>query len=259
MADKASILIVDDNVNLCKTLSLVLKRKGYVITISSNGLDAIERIKKEPFDMVLMDIKMPLLNGVETYRKIKKIRPDTVVLMMTAYAVDKLVQEALQEGVYGIVYKPLDIEKVISIIKKAKNSKQGALILVVDDDPETCILLKDILNAKNYTVGIACNGEKAITLVQKNAYDIIFIDLKLPTINGLETYLRIKKIKPEIVAIIMTAYCEEMTELVNSAIENNAYTCLYKPLDIEKLLNLVDEIMKKKHLRKKRRKITIKR
>ncbi len=246
MDDKASVLIVDDNVNLCKTLSLVLKRKGYVTTTSTNGLDAIERIKKEPFDMILMDIKMPLLNGVETYRMIKKIRPDTVVLMMTAYAVDKLVQEALQEGAYGIVYKPLDIEKVISIIKKAKNSKQGALILVVDDDPETCTVLKDILNTKNYIVGTAYNGEKAIKLVQKNGYDIIFIDLKLPTINGLETYLRIKKIKPEIVAIIMTAYREEMTELVNSAIENDAYTCLYKPLDIEKLLNLVDEIMKKK-------------
>ncbi len=220
---------------------------GYVTTTATDGLDAIERVKKEHFDMIIMDIKMPLMNGVETYRMIKKIRPDTVVLMMTAYAVDKLVQEALEEGAYGIVYKPLDIEKVVSIIKKAKNTKKGALILVVDDDPETCTTLKDILIVKNYTVGIAHNGDEAITKVQKNTYDIIFIDMKLPTINGLETYLRIKKVSPEIVAIIMTAYREEMTELVNSAIENDAYTCLYKPLDIEKLLNLVDEIMKKKH------------
>jgi len=77
-------------------------------------------------------------------------------------------------------------------------------------------------------------------------YDIIFIDMRLPTINGLETYLTIRHIDPRAVVIIMTAYRQETVELVNQALRNHAYSCLYKPFDIEELLRLVDEIWKRK-------------
>ena len=65
-----------------------------------------------------MDIKMPVMDGVETFKKIKKIRSDAVVMIMTAYSVDDLVQEVMQEGVYDIIYKPLDINKVVGIIEE---------------------------------------------------------------------------------------------------------------------------------------------
>jgi DNA-binding NtrC family response regulator len=66
--------------------------------------------------------------------------------------------------------------------------------------------------------------------------------MKLPTINGLETYLAIREINPQAVAIMMTAYRQEMVDLVEAALQNHAYTCLYKPLAMEELLRLVDEI-----------------
>ena len=246
MEEKGSVLIVDDNVSLCRTLSFVLRRKGYATTISNDGPEAIERVRERSFDMILMDIKMPLINGVETYRKIKEIRPEATVLMMTAYSVEKLVKEALEEGAHGIVYKPLDIDKVVSIIEEAMKAGHGALILVVDDDPETCTTLRDILIEKNYQVGIAHTGEEAITMAQQRAYDIIFIDMKLPTINGLETYLAIKEVNPEAIAIMMTAYRQEMDDLVKEALDSHAYACLYKPLDIEEMLRLIDEITERK-------------
>jgi DNA-binding NtrC family response regulator len=120
MEKKASILIVDDDISLCKTMTLILGRKGYVVTTAQDGLEAIERVKERPFDMTFVDIKMPLMNGVETYRRIKKIRPEAVVMMMTAYAVEDLVQKALQEGAYGITYKPLDIERVVTLIERVR-------------------------------------------------------------------------------------------------------------------------------------------
>jgi len=124
MEQKASILIVDDNVSLCRTLSLVLGRQGYAVNTAKDGLEALDRVKENPFDMIFMDIKMPLMDGVETYRRIKKIRPEAVVMMMTAYAVEDLVQQALEEGAYGIVYNPLDIGKVVSVIKEAKETRE---------------------------------------------------------------------------------------------------------------------------------------
>ena len=165
---------------------------------------------------------------------------------MTAYVVEDLVQQALEEGAYGIVYKPLDIERMVTVIEEAKEAKEGALVLVVDDDPGTCITLRNILTRKSYEVGIAYTGEEAIAMAREKAQDIIFIDMKLPTINGLETYLAIREINPEVVAIMMTGYRQEMAELVEVALQNHAYTCLYKPLEMEDLLRLVEEIVKRK-------------
>ena len=142
MEKKASILIVDDNISLCKTMSFILDHKGYAVTTAKAGPEAIARVNESPFDMIFMDIKMPLMDGVETYRRIKKIMPEAVVVMMTAYAVEDLVEAALNEGAYGVIYKPLDIEKVIVLIKVAKENKEGTPILVVDDDEGTCTTIK---------------------------------------------------------------------------------------------------------------------
>lgn len=246
MENKGNILLVDDNISQCKTMAFILQRKGFKVTIAQDGPQAISLVEKSPYDIIFMDIKMPIMNGVEAYKRIKKIRPEAKVMMMTAYAVEDLVQEALQEGAYGIIYKPLDIDKVLGVIEKAKEDKQGALILVVDDDPATCTTLKNILIKKGFSVGTAHTGEEAIKETEKKKFDIIFIDMKLPTLNGLETYLAIKKISPGTVAVMMTAYRQEMSELVEQAIQNNAYTCLYKPLDMSTMLGLISEILARK-------------
>ena len=222
MARKTNILIVDDNANQRKTMSLILRHKGYAVATANDGPEAIERVRQSPFDMIFMDIKMPVMNGVDTYRRIKEIRPEAVVMMMTAYAVEDLVQQALEEGAYGIVYKPLDIEWAITIVEEAKQTQTGAFILVVDDDPGTCITLRNVLARKGHEVGIARSGEEAIAIAQQKAYDIIFIDMKLPVLNGLETYLAIREINPKAVAIMMTAYRQEMASLVEEAVRNCA-------------------------------------
>ena len=117
---------------------------------------------------------------------------------------------------------------------------------MVDDDESTCVTLKNILTRKGYETGIAHTGEEALRMAKKKKYRVIFIDMKLPTINGLETYLAIKKVSPETVAIMITAYRQEMDELVEThAIKNDAYTCIYKPFDIEVLLKMVDEIVQR--------------
>lgn len=243
---RPSILIVDDDVSMARTTAMILERKGWAVTTAHNGPEAIEIVRTQPFNVILMDIRMPLMDGVETVRRIKRVRPDAVVIMMTAYAVEDLVQQALEEGAYGILYKPLDIDRVMSLIEEARTVDQGALILVVDDDPATCTTLKNILVRKGYQVGTAHTGEDAIAAAHARAYDVIFIDMKLPTINGLETYLAIREVSPTMVAILITAYRQEMDELVEQALQNHAYTCLYKPIDIDELLQLLEEIWERK-------------
>ncbi len=245
MEDKASILIVDDNVSLVRTMSFVLKRKGFTVVTAKDGLEAIEKVREMPFDIILLDIRMPIMDGVETHRRIKKIRPEAVVVMMTAYSVEDMVREALQDGAYGVIYKPVDIDKVIALIEESRKAKEESLIMVVDDDTAICSTLKNILVSRGYRVGVAHSGEEAIDMAQEKAYDIAIIDMKLPAINGLETYLAIKQINPGLIAIMMTAYRQEMADLVEESLRNNAYTCLYKPFEIEDLLKLVNAIKEK--------------
>lgn len=90
MEETASIPLVDDNISLSKTMYFILKLKGYSVLTASNGMEAIKTVKKRPFDIIFIDINMPFMNGVETYKKIKEIRPKAVVIMMTAYVGDNL-------------------------------------------------------------------------------------------------------------------------------------------------------------------------
>jgi DNA-binding NtrC family response regulator len=248
MIEKTGILLVDDNISLCTTLSFILKRKGYEVAIANNGMLAIEKIRENPFDIILMDIKMPVLNGVETYKQIKKIHHEALVIMMTAYTTDDLIQKALDEGVFRIIYKPLDTEKIINIIAEAANAKKNALVLIVDDDPGTCLTLKNILTKKGYQTHFVMTGEEAIKVLKESVFDIILIDLKLPTINGLETYLAIREISKEVEVIMMTGFFEETEFLVKAALNNHAYTCLYKPIDIDILYQSIKDICTKKML-----------
>jgi len=162
---------------------------------------------------------------------------------MTAYSLKELVKEALEGGAFDIIYKSLDIKKIVGIIEKAK---KDSLVLIVDDDHQTCETLKDILEKKNYKIAIAYNGEEATRIVEKNEIDIAIIDVKLPVLNGLETYLKIKNINPEITAIMITGYRQTTNELVKEVMEKSAYTCLYKPLDMDKLITMLNGITKGK-------------
>jgi len=246
MDDKANILIVDDDMGMCETLCDIMEDKGYHTAIALSGHEAVQKAKEAAFDVILMDIKMPRMNGVETFKEIKKMHPETAVVMMTAYAVEDLIREAVHEGAYGVLYKPLDMERTIGLIEGVRG---GGLILVVDDDPNTCATLKDILEARGYQVGTALSGEEAIEIERENKYDLIFTDIKLPTMNGLQTYLAVREINPQVVAVMMTAYRLETSDLVEEALKKDAYACLYKPFDVEEVIQLVDEICRRKRQR----------
>ncbi|MDO8568527.1 MAG: response regulator [Dehalococcoidales bacterium] len=239
---KSNIMVVDDLRSIRLTLGGILEDKGHNVVTVEDGYQAIEAVKQTHFDAIFMDIKMPGINGVQTFREIKKIDPAAAVIMMTAYSVEDLVKEALEEGAYTIVYKPFDIEKIISIIGELLQEK--ILILVVDDQFGDRQTLKLILEDKGYRVAAAADGAEAIKMVKEGHYDIIFLDIRLPDMNGVETFEQVKAIDPKAVVIMMTGYTRE--ELVERAISNGAYTCINKPFDMERVIALVEGIAAEK-------------
>jgi DNA-binding response OmpR family regulator len=121
--------------------------------------------------------------------------------------------------------------------------QRGGRVLVVDDDPDLCTNLSDILGQKNYRVKVARDGEAAIEMAGKNKFDIILLDLKLPTLNSLETYLAIRDIRPDVVVILITGYPKEMADITMEILEKNACICLEKPFNMDNLLKLLEEVL----------------
>ena len=243
MTEPTRIMIVDDDVNFADTTADLLNERGFDCIGVHSGHEAIHKVREMVFDVILLDVRMPVMNGIETYKEIKKINPDVVIIFVTAYRMDELAKDALKEGKYGLVYKPIDINKIIKVIERSK--KGGALIMIVDDDRNTCETFKNNLEEHGYIVTTALNGDDAITIAKERPHEIIFIDVKLPPLNGLVTYLDMKKINPDVVAVMITGYREEMEEIVTTAIDHGAYGCLYKPFGVDEVIDIVEKITNK--------------
>jgi len=235
------ILIVDDQRSMRMTLAGVIEDQGYAVTEAEDGYQAIELVTSAHFDLVLMDIKMPGINGVQTFREIKKISPESVVVMMTGFAVEDLVAAALEEGAFSVIYKPFDVEGVIKLVDSVLES---LLILVVDDYSSDRDTLTAILTDKGYKVAEAVDGLDAIQMVQHRRYDIILIDIKLPGKDGIATFKEIRAIRPDARAIFITGF--ELDETVRQALETDALPIAYKLFNVERILTLIKDLTTEK-------------
>jgi DNA-binding NtrC family response regulator len=242
MTDATTILVVDDNEDLLATFSMILKRRGFYVETAENGATAVDKFKEHHYDVTLMDIVMPEMNGVEAFRIIKEMQPGATVILMTAYSEEELIQIARDEGAHRIVHKPIRIDQLIELIKEAATCQP---ILIVDDDADICQTLARALELQGYQVLAAGSGEEAILIAQEKTCQIAFIDVKLPNIDGLETFLRLKEINPGILTVMMTGFRNEVKDALDKAQAASAITCLYKPFDPSEVAELVSKIGKK--------------
>jgi DNA-binding NtrC family response regulator len=240
MKKRPTILLTDDNKEFTLNLSDILDLKGYNVLKANDGFEALDIIKTSTVDLILMDIKMPVMNGVDTYKKIKTIDPIVPVIMLTAYALEELIQESLQEGAFACLKKPLDFNELFATIEQAIHN--GSMILVADDDENLCQTLKDILSQKGYRVSVALDSTSAIEKVKTCAFDIMLLDMKLPPLNGLEVYLEIRQFCSSMVVVIITGFLTEIEKMVEMTRKAGAYAFLEKPIDINTLLSLLEQI-----------------
>ena len=119
MKEKPRILVVDDEESIRMMLRAVLEEEGYEIIEAADGPEAVKAVEQNPLDLILLDIRMTTMDGIETLTEIRKISPFVPVLMMTAYATVKTAVEALKAGAFEYLAKPLDIEELKILVQKA--------------------------------------------------------------------------------------------------------------------------------------------
>ncbi len=117
MQYKASVLFVD-NIGLGRSISFILRRKGYIAISTSDTFEATKICEERAFDIVFIDAN-ELAHSFEALKRIKRVRPE-IRVVMTAHESDSLAQEALKEGADGIIYKPLDLRRIIGLIENAQ-------------------------------------------------------------------------------------------------------------------------------------------
>ena len=113
-----TILVVDDDMALRETLEEILTDDGRDVATAEDGFDALDQIKRAPFSLIFMDIQMPGINGVEAFLGIKAVQPDCVVVMMTGFAVEELIKQAVSEGAHAVLRKPLDLQQLLEIVEQ---------------------------------------------------------------------------------------------------------------------------------------------
>ena len=238
MSERLRILVVDDDRRMAKTLVDILRVKGYEAEAAHSGPEAIEKVEKGHFGCVLTDIKMPGISGVELYRAIKTVRPDLPVVLMTAYSTDRLVKEGLEEGAIAALTKPLNINALLSFFSSLCRERS---IVIVDDDHEFCKTLGDILRARGFAVAQVTDPHGVVERLREDG-QVVLLDMKLNDVGGLEVLQEIQEQHPSLPVILVTGYREEMVKAIETALKIGAYTCIYKPFEIEELLELLTQI-----------------
>lgn len=116
-----NILIVDDEISLAKVLSDALLKNNYKVKVITDGLSAIEEIKSYDYDVVLLDIRLPGVNGIELLKIIRNIRPDTAVIVVSAYSTVELAVEAMKLGATDFMQKPFLVDELLFRLEKIQS------------------------------------------------------------------------------------------------------------------------------------------
>jgi len=140
----ARVLLVDDELDFLEVMEERLKNRGMEVTTSSNAEDALKQVASEPFDAVILDLKMPGIDGLETLNLIKEQRPEVQVILLTGHATVEKGVEAIKRGAMEFVEKPADLEFLTEKIESAREKK----MLIVEKTNEARIM--EILKHHGY-------------------------------------------------------------------------------------------------------------
>lgn len=123
MANPVQVLVIEDEAGMRELLQKVLVRQGYAVREVASGREALKLLEGETYDLVLTDVVMPEIDGMEVLRFVKKVRPDTMVVMMTAFGTIDSAVQAMKEGAYHYISKPFKMEEILVVMEKALEEK----------------------------------------------------------------------------------------------------------------------------------------
>jgi len=232
-------LVVDDEADTCRNLSDILTDLGFNVDVAHDGLAALELVRQKPYDVALLDLRMPGMDGLTLYREIKKLRADTVAIVVTAYAGGDTTAEALAAGAWKVVAKPVDFATLLTLVDRAVGQP---LVMVIDDDPDLCANLWDLLRERGFRVCLAHDECQAAAHLRDREFKVVLIDMKLPDGNGATVFKMVRQTNPQARTVCITGHRSETEQMVNRVLAEGADAICYKPFDIPRLLHTLEAL-----------------
>jgi DNA-binding NtrC family response regulator len=233
-------LIVDDDKFMVKTLGDILELQGWYVETAYSGAAAVELASTRPFDVVLMDIKMPGMDGVAALQAIKEVRKDLRVILMTAYAAQDRLVEAERAGVLRILSKPVDIGTLLPLLASAVRARRQ--VLLVDHDAAFLRTLSEVLQLQGFQTVVAEDLAHAQQLMAENMPRAVLLHLHLGSVPVREAVSAVHAVSPEMALIVYSGRpdaAEEVQEVIPSG-WIHAY--LQKPFAVEEVTGVLNGI-----------------
>lgn len=235
------LLVVDDEADTCANLSDILTDLGYRVDVAYDGPSALELVKQHTYDVALLDLKMPGMDGLELYRRIKQLQAGTVAIVVTAYASSHTANEALAAGAWKILSKPVNLSQLLKLVDEAVGQP---MVLIVDDDHDLCLSLWDLFRERGYRVCLAHDPSDAAERLQQRLHDVVMIDMKLPQGSGADVFRLVRQANPGARTVLITGLRGEMEQLVERTLAEGADAACYKPFDVPSLLDTLGKLTK---------------
>ena len=232
--EKLKVLLVDDEKEFVESLSERLELRNLEADVAYDGEQALEALKEGKHDVMVLDLRMPGIDGIEVLRRVKKTNPDIQVVVLTGHGTDKDEEQAKKLGAFAYMKKPIEIDHLIGALKQEKLK-----VLLVDDEKEFVESLSERLELRNLEADIAYDGEQALKAIKKGKHDVMVLDLRMPGIDGIEVLRRVKKSNPDMQVVVLTGHGTDKDE--EQAKKLGAFAYLKKPADIDQLVGTLQK------------------
>jgi DNA-binding NtrC family response regulator len=240
------LLLVDDEQEFLAATGRALENRGFdVETVASAGI-ALRLTQLFRFDVSVLDLRMPEMDGIELLVRLKKRWPWLPVIILTAYGTVRDARRATSCGCYEYLSKPCDLEVLARLAREAiekarpesvSDPHERIRVLLVDDDQEHLDSLATVLRRRYMDVTKASNGSQALAILDERFHDVVVLDVMMPGMHGLEVLQRIKRRSATTEVLLLTGHPSALGALEGAM--SGATSYLVKPHGVERLVKMI--------------------
>ena len=240
------VLIVDDEPEIAKAVAQLVAKKGFRAAMTTSGAAAIRQFDQHEFDLVLVDLAMPEMNGWQVLEELKKKEKPPQIVIMTGYVPQEGEAILFDRKADGYLIKPVDSERIETMLRALlfpQNLGRHSEAVAIDDDPAIVTAIQKALTIRGIHVTIFNDGESAIQHMRQNTPDVIITDLNLPSMDGFGICRRIRSDPDTQTVPIIILTGDPSKENVGQALGLAVNGFLAKPFDAPTLIAKVFQVL----------------
>jgi len=267
--NQPQILLMEDEKSVAQGLQMILSEEGYDVDLAMTGQNALNSLSDKGFDLMVADLRLPDMNGMEVIKKAKDENPEIKVIVITGYANISSAVEAMKTGVVvDYISKPFTEKEFMERVEKVFKEKKDKLstkdqesegetpaeitaeedsgtqpqVLLMEDEPSVGQGLQMVLREQGYDVDLAVTGQEALDTLKTKSFVLLVADLRLPDMNGLDVVKQVKRDQPSTKVIAISGYSSLLSRV--DSMKEGVSDFLPKPFTEEEFMSAVVRTLK---------------